>query len=60
MIIPSEEIYRQTSTVRGLFLRWTDFMYHRIHFNIPDSKLRSASHCERGFVNQLAHVQTIM
>lgn len=47
MIIPSEEIYRQTSTVRGLFLRWTDFMYHRIHFNIPDSKLHSASHCER-------------
>lgn len=47
MIVPSDEISRLPSTVKVLFLRWTDFMYSRVRFNMPDSELHAAAHCER-------------
>lgn len=47
MIVPSDEISRLSSTVKALFLRWTDFMYSRVRFNMPDSKLHATAHCER-------------
>lgn len=47
MIVPSDEISRLSSTVKALFLRWTDFMYSRVRFNMPDSELHATAHCER-------------
>lgn len=47
MIVPSDEISRLPSTVKALFLRWSDFMYSRVRFNMPDSELHAAAHCER-------------
>ena len=47
MIVPSDEISRLPSTVKTLFLRWTDVMDIRVRFNMPDSELHAAAHCER-------------
>lgn len=47
MIIPNRQISLLPSTVRDLFLQWTDFMYRRIRFNMPHSELHAAAHSER-------------
>ena len=30
-----------------MFLQWDDFMHRRVHFNMADSKIHAAQHCER-------------
>ena len=47
MNIPKSEIETLSSAVRGKFLQWNDYMYSRVKFNMPDSEIHAASHCER-------------
>ena len=47
MNIPKSEIEILSSAVRGKFLQWNDYMYSRVKFNMPDSEIHAASHCER-------------
>lgn len=47
MKVPQYEIDKLPPTVRKLFLQWRDFLYHRVKFNMPDSEIHAAAHCER-------------
>ena len=47
MGIPQSELDRLSPTVRRLLLRWDDFLHRRVHFNMADSKIHAAAHCER-------------
>ncbi|WP_289753410.1 hypothetical protein [uncultured Duncaniella sp.] len=47
MNIPQSEINRLQPTVRNEFLRWDDYMYSHIRFNMPDSEIHATAHCER-------------
>ncbi|MGL4993530.1 MAG: HD domain-containing protein [Bacteroidales bacterium] len=47
MNLPQHEIDKLSPTVRELFLQWSDFMHSLINFNMPESYIHAASHCER-------------
>lgn len=47
MNVPKQEIDKLTPAVRRLFLQWGDFLYSRVRFNMPDSEIHAAAHCER-------------
>lgn len=47
IVVPDYEIDKLTPTVRELFTRWRDFMYQRVKFNMADSVIHAAEHCER-------------
>lgn len=47
MIVPRKEIDRLSPIVKELFLQWRDFLYNRVKFNMPDSEIHAAGHCER-------------
>lgn len=47
MTIPKSEIERLSPAVREKFLQWDDYMYRRVRFNMPDSEIHAAAHCER-------------
>lgn len=47
MNLPKVEIDNLLPVARKMFLQWDDFMYSRICFNMPDSVIHAASHCER-------------
>lgn len=46
-MIPKNEIDRLSPIVKELFLQWRDFLYDRVSFNMPDSEIHAAGHCER-------------
>lgn len=47
MIVPRKEIGRLSPIVKELFLQWRDFLYNRVNFNMPESEIHAAGHCER-------------
>lgn len=47
MNLPKVEIENLLPIARKMFLQWDDFMYSRVCFNMPDSEIHAASHCER-------------
>lgn len=47
MKVSSQEIDKLSPVVRKYFCEWRDFLYHRVKFNMPDSKIHAAAHCER-------------
>lgn len=47
MIVPQQEIDQLSPAARRLFLQWRDFMCSSIKFNMPDSQIHAAAHCER-------------
>ena len=47
VIIPDKEISLLTKGGKEYFLQWADFMYRCVRFNMPDSELYAATHCER-------------
>lgn len=47
MTVPKKEIDRLPPIVKDLFLQWRDFLYDRVTFNMPDSEIHAAGHCER-------------
>lgn len=47
MIIPDKEIDRLSPVVKDQFLQWRDFLYNRVTFNMPNSEIHAAGHCER-------------
>ena len=47
MAIPQKQIDGLTPAVRELFTYWDDFMHRKVHFNMADSKIHAAAHCER-------------
>lgn len=47
MKVPKQEIDKLSPTVRKYFLQWRDILYHRVKFNMPDSEIHAAAHCER-------------
>lgn len=47
MNLPKVEIDNLLPVAKKMFLQWDDFMYSRICFNMPDSEIHAASHCER-------------
>lgn len=47
MKVSQHEIDKLSPTVRNIFLQWRDFLYHRVKFNMPDSEIHAAAHCER-------------
>lgn len=47
MIIPQSELLTLLPVVKGLFMKWADFMYDRVRFNMPESEIHAAAHCER-------------
>lgn len=46
-MVPNKEIERLSPIVKDLFLQWRDFLYGRVKFNMPDSDIHAAGHCER-------------
>ena len=54
MIIPQTEISKQTPYLGSLFVRWAEFMYSRVRFNMPDSIVHAHAHCERVLLHALA------
>lgn len=47
---PKQKILRVaclSAPVKEKFERWDDFMHRRVVFNMPDSKIHAAPHCER-------------
>lgn len=47
MIVPDKEIEILSPIVKEMFLKWRDFLYNKIKFNMPDSEIHAAAHCER-------------
>lgn len=47
MNIPKSEIEKLSPAVREKLLQWDDYMYRRVRFNMPDSEIHAAAHCER-------------
>ena len=47
MSIPQAELDKLSPTVRRMFLQWDDFLHRRVQFNMADSKIHAAPHCER-------------
>ncbi|MCM1092346.1 MAG: hypothetical protein NC421_00145 [Lachnospiraceae bacterium] len=47
MKVPQKEIDGLSPIVKDLFLQWRDFLYNRVKFNMPDSEIHAAGHCER-------------
>lgn len=47
MAIPQSEIELLTPTVRRYFEHWSSFLRDRVKFNMPDSPVHAAAHCER-------------
>ncbi|MCM1333353.1 MAG: hypothetical protein NC248_12185 [Bacteroides sp.] len=47
MTVPQKEIDGLSPIVKDLFLQWRDFLYKRVKFNMPDSEIHAAGHCER-------------
>lgn len=47
MNIPASEIERLSPAVKEKFLQWDDYMYRHVIFNMPDSDIHAAAHCER-------------
>ena len=47
MTVPQKEIDELSPIVKDLFLQWRDFLYSRVTFNMPDSEIHAAGHCER-------------
>lgn len=47
MKVPKQEIDKLPPIVKREFLRWRDFMYDKVKFNMPDSEIHAAEHCER-------------
>lgn len=47
MKVPQKEIDGLSSVVKDMFLQWRDFLYDRVSFNMPDSRIHAAGHCER-------------
>ncbi|MCM1076056.1 MAG: hypothetical protein NC411_01690 [Bacteroides sp.] len=54
MITP-EEFHKSLPQVAvNMFLKWGQFMYDNVRFNMPDSPLHAKSHCERVLLHALA------
>lgn len=47
MKVPQKEIDGLSPVVKDMFLQWRDFLYDRVSFNMPDSRIHAAGHCER-------------
>lgn len=47
MNIPKVEIDRLSPAVKEKFLLWDDYMFRNVKFNMPDSEIYAAAHCER-------------
>lgn len=47
MITPARYYDTLPAEVRNLFLKWGQFLYDDVSFNMPDSPLHAAHHCER-------------
>lgn len=47
MNIPKVEIDRLSPAVKEKFLLWDDYMFRNVKFNMPDSEIHAAAHCER-------------
>lgn len=47
MTVPQKEIDGLSPIVKDMFLQWRDFLYSRVTFNLPDSEIHAAGHCER-------------
>lgn len=47
MMVPQKEIDGLSPIVKTMFLQWRDFLYSRVRFNMPDSEIHAAAHCER-------------
>ncbi|MDE6090464.1 MAG: hypothetical protein K2G41_07155 [Duncaniella sp.] len=54
MITPSRFYESLPATARELFLKWGDFLWNDVTFNMPDSKLHAMGHCERVLFHALA------
>ena len=47
MNIPKSEIEKLTPIVKDRFLKWESYMTRKVRFNMPDSEIHAAAHCER-------------
>lgn len=54
MITPSRFYESLPVAARELFLKWGDFLWNDVRFNMPDSKLHAMAHCERVLLHALA------
>ncbi|WP_300506578.1 hypothetical protein [uncultured Duncaniella sp.] len=53
MITPARYYDDLPAEVRNLFLKWGRFLYDDVSFNMPDSPLHAAHHCERVLLHAL-------
>lgn len=53
MITPSEFYDSLPENVIRLFLKWGQFLYDDVTFNMPDSELHAKEHCERVMLHAL-------
>lgn len=47
MNIPESELQKLSPAVRDTFVKWDGFMDRNVKFNMPDSEIHAAAHCER-------------
>ncbi|MCM1348649.1 MAG: isochorismatase family protein [Firmicutes bacterium] len=45
--IPLAEVDKLPAVVKEMFITWRDFLFRRVKFNMPDSPIHAAYHCER-------------
>ena len=53
MVTPSRFYESLPVAACGLFLKWGDFLWNDVRFNMPDSKLHAMAHCERVLLHAL-------
>ena len=46
-IVPQKLVRQLPDAVKEAYRQWADYMYERVPFNMPDSKMHSTAHSER-------------
>ncbi|MDE5607897.1 MAG: hypothetical protein K2I64_03080 [Muribaculaceae bacterium] len=54
MVITADILNSQPEAVRKLFLHWAPYLYERVRFNMPDSRIHAMAHCERVLLHALS------
>lgn len=47
MKVSDSRIAELSPVVKYMFLKWREFMFYKVNFNLPHSEIHAAPHCER-------------
>ena len=54
MVVTDDILKTQPEAVREQFMHWAPYLYERLQFNMPDSKIHAMAHCERVLLHALS------